>query len=77
MVVLWGTCDRLKCPALGFALFFYLRFYGTTVIFHFIYELEVASLTLTKPQGQICRSCTVSLTITSIAMYQDPLHVKI
>lgn len=32
MVVLWGTCDRLKCPALGFALFFYLRLYGTAVI---------------------------------------------
>lgn len=45
--------------------------------FHFIYEREVASLTLTKPQGQRCRICTVSLSITSIAMYQYPLHVKI
>lgn len=45
--------------------------------FHFIYELEVQSLTLTKPQGQRYRSCTVSLTITSVAMYQYPLHVKI
>lgn len=45
--------------------------------FHFIYELEVASLTLTKPQGQRCRNCTVFLTITSIAMHQYLLHVKI
>lgn len=45
--------------------------------FHFIYELAIESLTLTKPQGQRYRSCTVSLTITSVAMYQYPLHVKI
>lgn len=44
MVVLGGTCDRLKCPAFGFALFFYLCFYGTTVISILFMNLQVRLL---------------------------------
>lgn len=44
MVVLGGTCDRLKCPARGFALFFYLRFYGTTVISILFMNLQLRVL---------------------------------